>query len=533
MRQSSAAAPRSVDVNELAQCIGHGAIGDDASLRLANAATYATSKSSEVVVQPRTVEEIVSLVGFAKANGQRIYVVSQGRNWGFGSKVPVENSELLIDLSLMNNIISYDREFGTVRLEPGVTFEQLHLFLRANGNRHFLNTIGGSAQASVIGNILERGDGAGPYCERAEHACAPEVVLADGSIVNAGFGNVGNSRLAGLCRQAVGPDFQAIFLQSNLGIVTKMTIFLCATPAHFRSFYFGIDGSRNLGAALDEIKILYQKRVLNAPISFWNDYKQIVTAIQFPWDAEAGQTPLRRSTIKKISDNHSDWIAFGGIYVDQAHISALIQAELTRAVRKFSKKVALFNTLSSRKIRLLEFVNRFVKRRSFNFARLIEEWRNNPLLGVPTSVGVRSQYWRKRMPVPTDINPDRDRCGVLWNAFLLPYDGRLIAEALERIEQVILRHKFEPVISLVTLNDRYVKVFQQLIFDREVPGQDSDALNCHDEVFNYLVFSGFTPSRLDTLHMKSLGPLVDSRLYRKIKHALDPEGIIAPGRYSF
>ena len=526
-------ATRPIDLERLARCVGPDrVIANSARLDRVNTATYATSAASRVLVRAQTVEEVTDLVRFAAATGCRVYVVSQGRNWGFGSKVPVEDSELLIDLSSMNRIIAYDAQFGTVRVEPGVTFAQLARFLRENGNRHFLNTIGGSPEASVIGNILERGDGAGPYCERAEHACAPEVVLADGSLVQTGFAGIAHSRIADLCRQAVGPDFQALFLQSNLGIVTKLTVFLAATPAQFRSFYFGLDGLAGLAAALDRLKLLYRRRILLTPISFWNDYKQLAAAIQYPWDAQGGATPLQRSTIRAISNNYSAWIAFGGVYVDHAGIGALIEAELFGSLRGLARKVAPFSTLSTGKIRLLGLFNRFLKPRPLDFSRLIDAWSNNPLLGATTDIGVRSQYWRKRMPVPHDIDPDRDRCGVLWNAFLVPYDGRLIADALDRIEQIVLRHGFEPVISFITLNDRYVRVFQQLIFDRDADGDDAAALACHDEVFQYVVAAGLTPCRLDTLHMAALGARSDAALYRKVKHALDPDDIIAPGRYA-
>jgi 4-cresol dehydrogenase (hydroxylating) len=76
-------------------------------------------------------------------------------------------------------------------------------------------------------------------------------------------------------------------------------------------------------------------------------------------------------------------------------------------------------------------------------------------------------------------------------------------------------------------------VFQQLVFDREPEGQDAAALACHHEVFEYIVSAGLTPHRLDTLHMAALGPRADAGLYRKVKRALDPNGIVAPGRYSF
>src|ERR1700748_2158092 len=90
----------------------------------ANTATFPTSAQSQLLVFTRDVADIQRLLGFCTEHHIRLYVVSTGRNWGFGSKVPVSDVEILLSLSLMNRIIGYDATFGTVRIEPGVTFKQ-------------------------------------------------------------------------------------------------------------------------------------------------------------------------------------------------------------------------------------------------------------------------------------------------------------------------------------------------------------------------------------------------------------------------
>ena len=60
--------------------------------------------------------------------------------------------------------------------------------------------------------------------------------------------------------------------------------------------------------------------------------------------------------------------------------------------------------------------------------------------------------------------------------------------------------------------------------------QDQAALACHQTVFDYLEAAGYSHARLDILHMdRKL--LISTLLNDKIKGALDPQGIIAPGRY--
>ena len=227
----------------------------------ANTATPATTARSSLIARPTSADQVAQVVRFASAHRLTIYTVSKGRNWGLGSRVPVESAAILLDLSRMHRIVSYDPYHGALRVEPGVTFAMASRFLAERGRRHFISAIGGSPEASVLGNVLERGDGAGPLCEQALHACAFEVVLADGTIADTGYGNWTGSRLAGISRDGVGPGLQDLFLQSNLGIVTKMTLLLQRTPRSFRSYWFRLPEQGDLAGALDQLRILFQRRV--------------------------------------------------------------------------------------------------------------------------------------------------------------------------------------------------------------------------------------------------------------------------------
>jgi 4-cresol dehydrogenase (hydroxylating) len=50
-----------------------------------------------------------------------IYVVSTGKNWGVGSKLPVKNGCALLILSEMKNIIEVNEKLRYAIIEPGVT----------------------------------------------------------------------------------------------------------------------------------------------------------------------------------------------------------------------------------------------------------------------------------------------------------------------------------------------------------------------------------------------------------------------------
>lgn len=522
-----------LDKSEISRHLGDCHVVDDAEdIAAVNTATFHTTQKCRVIIQPPSLSALVQAVQFASEHKLTLHVVSRGKNWGFGSRVPVQDTDILLDLSRMNRILSYDREFGTVRVEPGVTFHQLSAFLRDQGQHHFLNTIGGSPHASVLGNLLERGDGVGPFCERADHACSPEVVLANGRVVGLGFANVANSRVADLCKSGLGPNFQELFVQSNFGIVSKMTIWLHPVPEHFTTITFSMDERHDLSALLDKLQGLYRRRVLTAPITFWNDYKQVATSIQYPFRLQEQPPPLRRATLKAISNNYSTWTGFGGIYVDHRAIARRIEREIFRQLEGLIRKPSWLSRLDDRKMAVFRWLNRFLRKTRFSFDQLLHSWQHHPLLGHPTELSVRSVFWRKKRAIPRQLDPDRQFCGVLWNSFVLPFQGELVAGALAHVDELVLTSGFEPIVSFVLVNDRYIRVFQQLVYDRENREEEERALACHARVFSYLEDSGYSHNRLDIRSMASGDTLLhDGFLHQAIKDALDPDGMISPGRY--
>ena len=516
---------------ELLQQLKNSQVADDPQhLSIANTATFATQAKSQLIVQPFTTEDISIVLKFAIQKNLKVYPISQGKNWGFGSKVPVLSNYILLDLSSMNKILDYDPQFGTVSIEPGVSFSQLSNFLRKNGNRHFLNIIGGDGGASVLGNILERGDGLGPYCERSEFACNLEVMLADGSLHSIGNKNIKGAQTQHLQKTSLGPGFQELFFQSNYGVVTKITIWLNQIPKHFRAFQFYLKEENHLASVIDRLKILYAKRIVQSPITFWNDYKQLVNHSQYPWSLQNEKVPLTRVTLQSMSDKYSPWLGFGGIYTDHHKISRAIEKAIFAQLKPFLHKPHFHHRLSNRKIKRLQWISRIVNWKRYH--ALFQSWNNNPLLGHVTSVGTQSLFWRKRKAIPDKIHPEQDHCGVLWHTFILPMDGSSVVSTFQTLDQVLFHHKLEPVISFVTLNDRYIKVFLQILFDREEDGADKNALLCHQRLLDTLLTLGFPPTRLDVLSMAKLDQIyINQALHHNIKMALDPSHVISPGRY--
>ena len=134
----------------------------------------------------------------------------------------------------MNRVLEVDEELGYALLEPGVSFFDLYEHLRANGHRLWMSAPG-LGWGSVVGNALERGFGQAPYGEHSAAICGLEVVMADGDLVRTGMGSIGDGRAWHVYKGGYGPSLDGLFLQSNYGVVTKMGLWLMPEPESFRA----------------------------------------------------------------------------------------------------------------------------------------------------------------------------------------------------------------------------------------------------------------------------------------------------------
>jgi 4-cresol dehydrogenase (hydroxylating) len=152
--------------------------------------------------------------------------------------------------------------------------------------------------------------------------------------------------------------------------------------------------------------------------------------------------------------------------------------------------------------------------------------------GVPTDHSLASTYWRKRTPPPPAMHPDRDGCGLLWCSPIAPADGRQALELTRLASRVLLGHGFEPAISLTMISERSLACIVSITYDRSVDGEDERARICYHDLLRQLAANGFYSYRLS---IESMSTASDSRGYgslvRAIKKTLDPNHVLAPGRY--
>ncbi|BAY23406.1 glycolate oxidase subunit [Calothrix sp. NIES-2100] len=480
---------------------------DEKTISAVQTATFATTQRVLAVIRPGDRAEVQECVKIANQYQTPIYPVSRGKNWGLGSRVPVQDNCAVMDLSRLDRIVDYHEKLAYITVEPGVSFQQVFAYLRDIQSNLFLSVIGGPPEASVIANTLERGDGIGPLGDRVSYVCGFEVVLPTGELIHTGFGRFANAKTTPLSRWGVGPSLDGIFAQSNLGIVTQMTVWLTPIPKYYQFFSCIVKDSSRLEKLIDIIQqLILQGTIKENCFTFWNCYKVLAREGRYPWQLLGGKTPLSIQELKGVEP----WFGSGDLY-SASREQGLAERQIIEEALAGQVEQIIFSDRDPTSAPL----------------------KDNLGLGVPTDINIKSTYWRKKIKVPTDINPDRDACGVLWLCPLFPFDGQSIVAALTTIESIIKASGFEPNIAISCSTSRSVKMFIAIMYDRQEPEADSQAMACHDRLLEFLLQEGYIPYRLGIQSMNSLPTAQDDydQLIRNIKKQLDPYNILAPGRY--
>ncbi len=496
---------------------------DAAELARASTATFPTQARISAILRPASTQQVREVLAVANEQRVVVYPTSQGKNWGLGSKVPTSDGAVLLDLGRMRGISGFDDALGVVRVEAGVTFRELYAFLVEQGATCFINVTGSSPDASVLANAIERGDGAGPNGHRFDHVSDLEVVLPSGELLNTGFGRFGESAVAGLHRHGVGPALDGLFSQSNLGLVTSLTLWLAPMARALGVARFRLAAHSQLPAAVDALRTLRREGTLRANVALANDLRVLSTLEQFPFRAAGDERPLPAGPAAIMGDvlGGAKWFGLTAVY---AASEAQCKADLGRA-----------RALLAPVVDELDVVSRSGEPNSGHELFTEDDPALQFLQGIPHDKSLRSLYWRKKAPVPTQIDPEGDRCGVLWLCPTLPFRGADAQLAVQVVEETCIKFGFEPLIVLLAPTERTLFLIPLIIFDRDDGEDDTRALACHDELLARLNELGYLPHRLGIQSMRGTPECIDGfeATIARLKQLLDPNGILAPGRYDF
>jgi 4-cresol dehydrogenase (hydroxylating) len=508
-------------------------ITDRSVLNAAEKTTFATHQTVPAILRPASREQVQDCLRIATEFRVAVYPVSSGKNWGYGSGVPSQTRTAILDLSRINRIVDFSEDLAYVTVEPGVTQQQLHEFLQQKKSRLWMDATGSTPLSSLIGNTMERGFGHTPYGDHFAHSCALEVVLPTGECIKTGYGRYPDAKAAPLHRWGIGPTLDGLFSQSNLGVVTRMTIWLMPAPSYFQAFVFRCDKETQFAGILEALRELRLSGTLQSAVHIGNDYKVLGGLQQYPWFETNGKTPLLPAQMDKLRSELKIgvWNGSGGLYGTRTQVAEARRLLRTALRGKVNRLTFLDDRLLALSLRYAKPIRIFTGWDLSKTLTLLQPL-YGLLKGVPTDSPLASAYWRKRIAPPAQMDPDRDGCGLLWFAPVLPATPQDVAAVRAVTVKVLLAAGFEPMISLTLINGRAISCVISISYDRAIPGEDQRAIDCYRQLAARVNEMGYYSYRLGIQSMTEMDSGDDyTALLQRLKSVIDPAGILSPGRY--
>jgi 4-cresol dehydrogenase (hydroxylating) flavoprotein subunit len=449
-------------------------------------------------IAPANVEEVQAILRIANEYKVPLWPISRGKNFGYGGAAPVLKGSVVLDLSRMKGI-ELDEESGVVLLEPGVGFFDLYDFVQSRNLPYWLS-VPGNSFGSVVGNALDRGVGYTPYGDHSSRICGMEVVLPEGDLLRTGMGAIGTGPTWNIYKNGYGPGWDSMFCQSNFGIVTKMGLWLMPEPEAVLGLNIDVDNPEDLGWMIDTLAPLRRAGVLQQSPSIGN------------W--------LRAAA---VLTKREEWAA-PGERISESAIAAIRQQF---GIGWWGVTLRVYGPLE------IAEATQNVLKQAFNGKpvwKMVEtRWQRGdppegtPVTGVPVTYPLANANWFGGRGGHISFSP------------VLPVDGDKAMRYFRRNYELHDEYGFDYHPSFAIL-DRSMNNINQLLFDQDNAANVANL----DRLFNVLVSEaaaeGYAEYRAHISYMDTVADTYDfnnhaiRRLNERVKDALDPNGIVAPGK---
>lgn len=198
------------------------------------------------VAMPNSVEQVQAIMRWASENA--VGIIPQGGNTGLvGAQVPLRGDEVIVSLARLDRIRAIDTAAGTMTAEAGVILENAHAAAEAH-NTIFPLWLASQGSARIGGVLSSNAGGVNvlAYGNARELTMGVEAVMADGQLYQG---------LSSLKKDNTGYDLRDLLVgaEGTLGIITAATLKLFPKPQDYETAIVNIAGSE---AALPLFELL-------------------------------------------------------------------------------------------------------------------------------------------------------------------------------------------------------------------------------------------------------------------------------------
>ena len=483
-----------------------------------------------VIKEVDAVREVIALANEFKIP---LWPISGGRNFGYGTSLPVDTRSFILDLSQLRRVY-IDTNSSTALIEPGVTQSDLHAAIKKSGANLLVPTTGVGPNGNILGNALDGGYGLTPIADHFNAICELEGYWGNGTEFRHTYQDLGCAEMAKRWNAGTGYSWAGLLRQGNFGIVTKARVQLARTPEATRILVFEWKSNDAFVASQPALNKLTEDIPGIGGIIMMNDCRilstQVDTPLASPLTGEARANYLHGlAKERKISA----WTGLGTLYGSRAAVAGAVK-DIRR--RLTNCKVWSF---SPEQIKQLQKIQAYMPKWGFSalrrhFGALVNTL--GTVEGYPIVAFLKIAYALDPTAKKLDINshPAKDGVGILWYAPLVPFTAEEVDRYRKVMSTCLLQHGFDPLLAVTSRSSRTLSGTIPLLFDRSNPIDVARAKSCYRELVKTGLENGWPPYRLGVDYMDLIACPANSpsaQVQQLLKQALDENEIIASGRY--
>jgi (+)-pinoresinol hydroxylase len=469
-------------------------------------------------VAPSTAEEVSRVVRVCNTLRIPIYPISTGKNLGYGGSAPNLSGSVVLDLKRMNRVIEVDDKRHFAIVEPGVSYFDLYRYIQERGLKVWIDTPD-PGWGSLIGNAMDHGVGYGfgPFRDHFYSHCGMEVVLPNGEIVRTGMGALPDSKTWGEYHYGVGPCVDGLFGQSNFGVVTKMGFHLLPALESYLTGTVVVPRRNDIIPLVEGGNVLEHAGVIGMP-----EYGSPLGGIG------GANNPELRALMAKPGGPAIAELEQYAEKTNRGFFSLNLQfyggEKVVRAQWEYAKEI--FAGIRGVKFNEGNFIKFPATQEQLDKAHKVA-------IGVPNmaifQIGARSEF----NPSPTD--------GHIWFSPVIPKTGEAIMESQEVFMQAFRDMNMPSLISPFSVPATWIPRAFVVIMGLPVYRNNIEQNKKTRELFKHLIQvaadHGWGEYRTPPAFQQQVTDAYSwnnhalRRLHETLKDAVDPNGIIAAGRY--
>lgn len=477
----------------------------------------AEERRASAAVAPETVEQVQAIVRIAHRHRIPLFPISTGKNFGYGGPSPNVTGSVVLDLKRLNRVLEVDDTRNFALVEPGVSYFDLYRHIEERGLKLMIDCPD-PGWGSPIGNSLERGIGytMPQFRDHFGASCGMEVVLPNGELMRTGMGALPGAQTWQEYKYGFGPDPSGLFAQGNFGIVTKMGFRLMPRPEYYRTGLITVPRRRDFIKLVEHVNFLSDssligEAVYGSPLArLMGDpaFAALATRLGGPSDAE----------MDAAADK-------AGLPSWQVDLQFFGPEAATLANWQYAKDRILSDIPGAKAIDGDHFPLPATEQQLLNKTQPYQTGiRRMGALGVP-SLGI----WR--------IVGDDGHVGFFP---VLPRSGEAVFEMQRVLGDALKEFPLRPFFSATTAPLYWHSYCFQMVFapsvKRSDPAQNAIVHAAMKKVVAVAAEHGWGDYRAAPIYQDDVADTYSfnnhalRRFHEQLKDAIDPDGIIAPGR---